>query len=103
MGKLLVFLLENNRHQSFIFKFITKVFDTVFKVLPSEVLAIKGIKILIKGRFNKRRRSKKLIFQVGNLSMSKIKSSLSFYQTKAVTIYGVFGVKIWYCGKPSYN
>ena len=92
-------LLETNRKQSLAFYLVTKIIESLMKNIPSRFLGVRGLKIVVKGRFNKRSRTKKIIFQVGSLSTSKISQSLSYYQEKAVTVYGTFGVKVWLVGK----
>lgn len=99
LTKLLVDLLETNRKQSLAFYLVTKIIESLMKNIPSRFLGVRGLKIVVKGRFNKRSRTKKIIFQVGSLSTSKISQSLSYYQEKAVTVYGTFGVKVWLVGK----
>lgn len=91
----LTFLLENTRKQIFVTKFIQKSLNVLFNVLPPESLAIDGIKILIKGRFNKRRRTKKIVLQEGQISLQTINTPIDYYQTQAITIYGSFGIKVW--------
>jgi hypothetical protein len=95
LSQLLVFLLENVRKQVSIAKFFKKSLEVLFKVLPSHCFAVDGVKILIKGRFNKRRRTKKIVLQQGQISLQTIKTPIDYFQTQAVTIYGSFGIKIW--------
>lgn len=95
LSTLLIFLLENIRKQIFVAKFFQKSLQVLFENLPPENLAIDGIKILIKGRFNKRRRTKKIVLQEGQISLQTIDSPIDYYQTQAITIYGSFGIKIW--------
>lgn len=95
LSTLLIFLLENIRKQIFVAKFLQKSLQVLFDSLPSENLAIDGIKILIKGRFNKRRRTKKIVLQEGLISLQTIESPIDYHQTQAITIYGSFGIKIW--------
>ena len=97
--KLLVSLLERNRKQSLAFYSLTKIIESLMKNIPERFLGVKGIKVIAKGRFNKRSRTKKIIFQKGSLSTSKVTQSLSYSQGKAVTLYGGFGVKVWIVGK----
>ena len=91
----LVFLLENVRKQVLVAKFIKKILQLLFFILPLGDLSISGIKILIKGRFNKRRRTKKVVLQEGQISLQTIDIPVDYYQTQAVTIYGSFGIKVW--------
>ena len=95
LSTLLIFLLENIRKQIFVAKFLQKSLQVLFQTLPQENLAIDGIKILIKGRFNKRRRTKKVVLQEGQISLQTIDTPIDYYQTQAITIYGSFGIKIW--------
>ena len=103
LGKLLIYLLENDRNQVLTYKFLTKIIKTFFEVLPKGLLSVKGIGFLIKGRFGKRRRSRRVLFQEGDLAPSKLDSSFSFYQGKAVTTLGTFGIKVWINGKEASN
>ena len=95
LTKMIVFLLENVRKQLFIAKFLKKSFQVLFEKLPSRSLAIEGIKVLIKGRFNKRRRTKKIVLHEGQISLQTLKTPIDYYQSQAVTIYGSFGIKVW--------
>lgn len=95
LSKLISFLLENSRKHVFIVKFIRKVLNILFNKLPSKYLAINGIKILIKGRFNKRRRTKTLVLQEGQISLQTLDTSIDYNQTQAITLYGSFGIKVW--------
>jgi len=95
LSQLLVFLLENIRKQMLIVKFFKKSLEVFFQSMPSHHFAIDGIKILIKGRFNKRRRTKKVVVQQGQISLQTVRTSIDYFQTQAVTIYGSFGIKVW--------
>lgn len=95
LSQLLVFLLENTRRQVSIAKFLKKSLEVFFHLMPQHYFAIDGIKILIKGRFNKRRRTKKIVLQQGQISLQTIKTPIDYFQTQAVTIYGSFGIKVW--------
>jgi hypothetical protein len=95
LSQFLVFLLENTRKQVSIVKFLKKSLEVFFHLMPPHYFAIDGIKILIKGRFNKRRRTKKVVLQQGQISLQTIKTPIDYFQTQAVTIYGTFGIKVW--------
>jgi hypothetical protein len=95
LGKLLTFLLENGKKQLFIVKFLKKSLEAYFKKFPSSFFAVQGIKVLLKGRFNKRRRTKKIVLQQGQVSLQTLKVPIDYYQGHAVTMYGTFGVKVW--------
>lgn len=93
--KIIVFLLENVRKQLFIAKFLKKSFQVLFEKLPHRSLAIDGIKVLIKGRFNKRRRTKTIVLNEGQISLQSLNTPIDYFQSQAVTIYGSFGIKVW--------
>lgn len=95
LAKFIVYMLEKNRKQVFIYKFLKKSLQIFFQKLPKSFLAVDGIKILMKGRFNKRRRSKKLVLHEGQISLQSISTSLDYAQDRAVTLYGSFGIKVW--------
>ena len=87
--------LESSRKQLLLVKFLQKILSVFFEKLPSKVRAIEGIKILIKGRFNKRRRTKTYVIQEGQISLQTINLPIDYSQSYAITLYGSFGIKIW--------
>nr|YP_009237675.1 ribosomal protein S3 [Trachydiscus minutus]AML60684.1 ribosomal protein S3 [Trachydiscus minutus] len=95
LSQFLVFLLEKIRKQVSVVKFLKKSLEVFFHLMPPHYFAIDGIKILIKGRFNKRRRTKKVVLQQGQISLQTIRTPIDYFQTQAVTIYGTFGIKVW--------
>lgn len=99
LGKLVVYMIENNRKHTLITRFLKKSLDVFFDELPNHIFAVEGIRILIKGRFNKRRRTKTIVVQKGEISLQTIKTPVDYHQTQAITIYGSFGVKIWLAKK----
>jgi ribosomal protein S3 len=99
LAKTIAYLLENTRKQMFVVRFIKKVLTILFNKLPLSFFAIAGIKILIKGRFNKRRRTKTIVIQEGQVSLQTLDIPIDYYQTKAVTLYGSFGIKVWLAKK----
>lgn len=58
---------------------------------------VTGIKIVIKGRFNRAPRAKKIIIQFGTFSIQSFDSNIDYYQSTAYTANGTFGVKVWMC------
>lgn len=87
--------LESSRKQLLFVKFLQKILSVFFTSLPSKIRAIEGIKILIKGRFNKRRRTKTYVIQEGQISLQTINLPVDYIQSHAITLYGSFGIKIW--------
>jgi len=73
--------------------------QALFLLLKSEIAYIKGIKIIIKGRFNKTPRTKTNVIQFGSFPLNSLKSKIDYYSSIAYTINGTFGVKVWLCEK----
>jgi hypothetical protein len=87
--------LESSRKQLLFVKFLQKILSIFFTSLPSKIRAIEGIKVSIKGRFNKRRRTKTYVIQEGQISLQTINLPVDYCQTHAVTLCGSFGIKVW--------
>lgn len=66
-------------------------------LIISKITHITGIKIVIKGRFNKAPRAKTVIIQFGKFSLQSIDSKINYHQSTAYTLNGTFGIKIWIC------
>ncbi len=66
-------------------------------LINAEVSRISGAKVVIKGRFNRAPRAKKVIMQFGKFSLQSINSKVDYHQSTAYTINGTFGIKIWLC------
>lgn len=64
-------------------------------LIKYEVSCIKGIKIVIKGRFNKAPRAKTVSFHFGNFALQSFNSKIDYYQSTAYTTNGTFGIKVW--------
>lgn len=64
-------------------------------IITSSFSRVTGIKIVIKGRFNKAPRAKTRIIQFGILSLQSFNSKIDYYQSTAYTLNGTFGVKVW--------
>jgi ribosomal protein S3 len=59
---------------------------------------LKGIKIKIKGRFNRAPRARHKIIEIGNgVPVLTLNSKLDYSETTAFTPNGTFGVKVWIC------
>lgn len=71
--------------------------QTLILLLKSEIACLKGIKIVIKGRFNKTPRAKTNIIQFGNFPLNSLSSKIDYYASTAFTINGTFGIKVWLC------
>lgn len=56
---------------------------------------LKGIKIIINGRFNGAPRSKSRLMLIGNIPIQTINDRIDYYQTTSYTKNGTFGIKVW--------
>jgi len=56
---------------------------------------IKGIRIHVKGRINKKNRSHIYKIQLGSIPLSTISQKILYTFCPAFTIYGSFGIKVW--------
>lgn len=71
--------------------------QTILLLIKSNVSCLMGMKIVIKGRFNKAPRAKTSIIHFGKFSLQAFNSKIDYYQSTAYTINGTFGVKVWLC------
>ncbi|AGI48884.1 30S ribosomal protein S3 (mitochondrion) [Nannochloropsis oceanica] len=99
LSKLISYMIEDNRKHTQTVRFFKKSLQILFQKMPPSFFALDGIKILIKGRFNKRRRTKTIVLQQGQISLQTIETPIDYYQTQAITLYGAFGIKVWLAKK----
>lgn len=60
---------------------------------------IKGIKIVIAGRFNGAPRAKQRNLQIGAIPLQSFNEDINYYNSTSYTPNGTFGVKVWVCNK----
>lgn len=63
-------------------------------LITSEISSLTGIKIVIKGRFNRAPRARNVILQFGKFSLQSLDSKIDYFQSTAYTINGTFGIKV---------
>jgi hypothetical protein len=68
--------------------------QTIKLLISADISHLTGAKIVIKGRFNKAPRAKKVIIQFGKFSLHSFTSKIDYYQSTAYTINGTFGIKV---------
>jgi len=68
--------------------------QSILLLIKSENSCLKGIKIVIKGRFNKAPRSKTNIIHLGKCPLQSFNTKVEYYQSTSYTSNGTFGVKI---------
>ena len=60
---------------------------------------IKGIKIIISGRFNGAPRARHRIITIGSVPLQTVQENIHFSNSVAFTPNGTFGIKVWVCEK----
>ena len=81
------------KRHGFFLKFVQK---TLSIMLTNKLVKAKGVKIMIKGRFNgKRRSSKKTITINKHMPLMTLNSKIDSAQSTAYGPNGTFGVKLW--------
>jgi len=88
-------LKKNKQHNYFLF-FLKEVLSISIK---SSFSNIRGIKLIINGRFNKAPRSRKKIIQLGSVPAQSFNSKIDFHQSISYTLNGTFGISLWICEK----
>lgn len=68
--------------------------QTVILLIKSEMSCIMGIKIIIKGRFNRAPRARISHIHFGKFAIQSFNSKIDYHQSTAYTINGTFGVKV---------
>jgi len=68
--------------------------QTILLFVKSDVSCLAGVKITIKGRFNKAPRARTNEIHFGKFSLQSFDSKIDYYQSTAYTANGTFGVKV---------
>ena len=71
--------------------------QTILLFVKCEASCLTGVKIAIKGRFNRAPRARTVKIHFGKFSLQSFSSKVDYYQSTAYTINGTFGVKVWLC------
>ena len=91
LAKFIIIQIRNQKRHNYFLLFLKRTV-IAFNAIPTS--KINGIKIIIKGRFNGAPRSRNRIIQSGQVPLQTISSNISYYNTKAFTVYGTFGIKV---------
>ena len=86
---------QKKRHNYLLF-LVKRTFTILLKL---NITTIKGIKILITGRFNGAPRAKKKVLKIGIIPLQSFTADISYHNATSYTPNGTFGVKVWTCGK----
>lgn len=87
--------VRRNRKRVAFIMYIKRLIDWHFHGV--EDLKIQGIRIETKGRFNAKSRCRKYILSVGRVAKGEKTSKVDYAFTKAITVFGSLGIKVWVC------
>jgi len=87
--------LEKDFKHNMFLDFMNKIIQEHVAFYP----LLQGIRVQIKGRVNGSERYRKESFQSGSISLQTIENEVKFCYKPVYTIYGVCGLKIWFCFK----
>jgi small subunit ribosomal protein S3 len=71
--------------------------QTILWLIKSKISCLIGIKIVIRGRFNKAPRARSNNIYFGKFSLQTFNSKVDYYKSTAYTVNGTFGIKVWIC------
>jgi len=66
----------------------------VMLLVKSEISCVMGVKIVVKGRFNRAPRARTNIIHFGKFSLQSFNSKIDYHQSTAYTMNGTFGIKV---------
>lgn len=92
------FTKQKKRH-GFVVFLLKRTLETI---IDSKFSIVKGVKIIISGRFNGAQRSNKKILEVNTVPLQSFDSIISYYEDTAYTSNGTFGIKVWVCEKKKF-
>ena len=91
-----LYLVKNKKRHSYLIFLLKTVLTTL---IPINFSKIKGVKIVITGRFNGAPRAKKQNLTIGVTPLQSLNSVISYHNSIAFTQNGTFGIKVWICEK----
>jgi len=77
--------------------------QTIMLFVKYDPACLAGVKIAIKGRFNRAPRARTAKIHFGKFSLQSFSSKVDYYQSTAYTSNGTFGVKVWLCENNYYK
>ena len=91
-----LYLTRNKKKHNYLLFLIKKV---TTNLISTNFSSIKGIKIIITGRFNGAPRAKSKNLTIGIIPLQSLNAKIDYYNSTAFTQNGTFGVKVWICEK----
>ena len=90
----LILKLKSIKNQSKVLFYLKLIWS---ELVLKDIFRVKGVKLVIKGRFNKSARSRKKDIVLGSIPLQTIKAKIDYFQSNSFTSVGTFGVKLWIC------
>jgi hypothetical protein len=90
----LVIKLQNIKYQNKVLFYLKLILSEFIK---KDLVKVNGLKLIIRGRFNKSQRSRKKDIIFGSIPLQSLSSKIDYFQSTAFTSVGTFGVKLWIC------
>jgi hypothetical protein len=88
-------MFHRSKKKSNKFKFfLSKLIQTIDSRRKGQKI-LKGLKIMIKGRFNRSDRAKTFLFEKGRLPVQSLECNIDYSLTHLSTSFGVFGIHVW--------
>lgn len=97
LSKFIQIQIKKVKRQKFFLVFLKQ---TLTILLNSNLSKVKGVKILIKGRFNGVPRASHKTLVIGDVPVQTINSMTSYSQRTAHNSSGSYGIKVWIIEKP---
>ena len=91
-------LERKKTHKKFIYK-INNMFQEFFKIFSNFI----GYRLQFKGRLNKSKRKKKMIFQKGKIPLNTLEYDIKYHFNEFKTPSGICSIKLWVFFKPVKN
>lgn len=85
------------KNKNFLFFIFLKHTFNLF--LNSKISNVRGVKIIISGRLNRRPRAKKNIIDIGNIPTQTLNVNVNYFESTAFSSNGTFGIKVWVAEK----
>jgi len=68
--------------------------QVIMLLIKSEISCVMGVKIIVKGRFNRAPRARINHIRFGKFSLQSFNSKINYHQSTAYTVNGTFGIKV---------
>lgn len=92
LSKFIASQLKEIERPNFFFSFIKR---TLSILISSKLSTVKGIKIKMNGRLNKRPRAKQRIINIGDVKVQTLFCNIDYFQTTTHNVNGSYGIKVW--------